>query len=264
MISLPSSGGAARGSLSIEPVAGLPEIQPGYSLATEIAASCDLEGGEIVAISQKAISKAEGRLVRLDAVEPGFEARRLAEELDRDPRLVELILSESRAVLRSTGSVLITETHHGLICANAGIDASNMPRDGVVALLPHDPDASARRIRDELAATIETAASSTAPAVLISDSFGRPWRLGQAETAIGCAGLMPLDDWRGREDSYGRPLAATAIAVADQIACAADLGRDKNSRTPAVIVRGLDHLVVKEHGPGALSLLRPAPEDLFR
>lgn len=251
-------------SLKIEPLPGLPEIDPGYPLGAEIATRGRLEGGEIVAISQKAVSKLEGRVVRLDEVEPGAEARELAARLDKDPRLIELILTESRSVLRGTRGALITETHHGLICANAGIDASNMPEDGLVALLPRDPDASARRIREELTAHLQLSAGEVAPAVLISDSFGRPWRLGQAETAIGCAGLRPLDDWRGRQDTYGRPLAATAIAVADQIAAAADLARNKNSRTPVVIVRGLSHLVSRDHGPGARALLRPEADDLFR
>lgn len=251
-------------SLHIEPLGGLPEITAGFALAEEIAGRCELAGGEIVAISQKAVSKAEGRLVRLDQVEPGNEARRLGAELEKDPRLVELILSETRSILRKSGGVLITETHHGLICANAGIDSSNMPEDGLVALLPEDPDASARRLRQELARALGAGDSRALPAVLISDSFGRAWRLGQAETAIGCAGLMPLDDWRGREDSYGRPLAATAIAVADQAAAAADLARNKNSRTPVVIIRGLEHLVTEADGPGVGALLRPPEEDLFR
>lgn len=250
--------------LSIVPLADLPEIEPGFPLGAEIAARYEFAGGEIVAVSQKAVSKAEGRMVALSEVSPGAEALRLAAEVDKDPRLVELILSESRSVLRVRGSLLITETHHGFICANAGIDASNMPDEDLVALLPRDPDASARRIRAELAAATRLPASAPAPAVLISDSFGRPWRLGQAETAIGCAGLVPLDDWRGREDSYGRTLAATAIAVADQVAAATDLARDKTSRTPVVVVVGLPRLVTAEDGPGARALLRAEADDLFR
>ncbi|HZJ29296.1 MAG TPA: coenzyme F420-0:L-glutamate ligase, partial [Solirubrobacterales bacterium] len=167
-------------------------------------------------------------------------------------------LDQSRiAALRGEHGVLITETHHGLICANAGIDASNLARADTVALLPRDPDLSARQIRAELGVGGNCA-------VIISDSFGRAWRLGQAEVAIGCAGLNPLDDWRGRRDSAGRELAATVIALADQLAAAADLARDKTSRTPAVIVRGLERHITTADGPGAAAIQRPAAEDLFR
>ena len=155
--------------------------------------------------------------------------------------------------------ILIVETHSGLVCANAGIDSSNVPGDRRVALLPADSDASARRIRAELAAALDFA-----PAVVIADSFGRPWRLGQSEVAIGCAGIEPLDDWRGRGDRDGRRLASTAIAVADQIAAAADLARDKASGTPVVVVRGLGLDPTAPDGPGAAALVRSADEDLFR
>lgn len=250
----------------LEPILGLPEIEPGYQLGREIAIRHQFIGGEVLAISQKAVSKAEGRLVRLSDVRPGTRAEKLADETGKDPRLVELILSETRKVLRKTNGVLITETHQGLICANAGIDASNMPGEEIVALLPLDPDRSARRIRSELAQAIAKIAPADLlnPAVVISDSLGRPWRLGQAETAIGCAGLTPMDDWRGRKDSFDRPLMATAIAVADQVAAAADLARNKTSRTPAVVVRGLARLVTHADGPGAAVLQRPEAEDLFR
>lgn len=251
----------SAGAFTVTAIPGLGEIAPGTVLGAEIAARHEFAAGKIVVISQKAVSKAEGCLVRLSDVEPGAEAAELAESLGKDPRLVELILGQSRAVLRASGSVLITETRHGLICANAGIDASNMPEDGIVAVLPEDPDASARRIRAEIA---RAQPGSPPPAVLISDSFGRPWRLGQCETAIGCAGIEPIDDWRGREDSSGRELTATAIAVADQLAAAADLARTKTSGTPAVVIGGLGHLVTTRDGPGAAALLRPAPEDLFR
>jgi len=168
------------------------------------------------------------------------------------------VLGESRRVVRAERGVLIVETHSGLICANAGIDASNVPGARCVALLPSDPDASARRIRSELQQQ-----SGRRPAVIVSDSFGRPWRLGQTDVAIGCAGIEPLDDWRGRPDEHGRELTATAIASADQIAAAADLARDKVSRTPVVVVRGLG-LPVGDDGPGAAALRRPSDEDLFR
>jgi coenzyme F420-0:L-glutamate ligase / coenzyme F420-1:gamma-L-glutamate ligase len=209
-------------------------------------------------ISQKAASKVEGRVRRLAEVEPGDEARELAAELEKEPALVELILQESPRVVRAERGVLITETRAGWICANAGIDSSNL-EDGVVSLLPEDADASARRIRAEIAA-----ASGRSPAVLIADSFGRAWRLGQADVAIGCAGLTALADWRGRRDRQGNELSATVIAVADELAAAADLAREKDSGNPAAIIAGLADLVTREDGPGAAMLPRPADEDLFR
>ncbi len=195
----------------------------------------------------------------LALVEPGERAREMAQRLRKDPRLVELVLDESRAVLRAERGVLIVETNSGWICANAGIDASNVPGDQSVTLLPEDPDASARRIRAELAAT-----AGIAPAVVIADSFGRPWRLGQTDIAIGCAGLVPIDDRRGRPDREGRELVATEIAVADQLAAAADLVRTKESGLPVCLVRGLSRSVSAEDGPGATALRRPEAEDLFR
>jgi coenzyme F420-0:L-glutamate ligase/coenzyme F420-1:gamma-L-glutamate ligase len=238
---------------------GLPEVAAGEEIGALIAARAELEHGDVVVVAQKIVSKAEGRVRRLAEVEPGEEARRLAVKLGKEPELVELILAESRAVLRAERGVLIAETHHGFVCANAGIDTSNLPEAGTVALLPEDPDGSARRIRREI-----RAAAGVSPAVVVADSFGRAWRLGQAEVAIGCAGLTPLDDWRGRTDSEGRQLEATLIAVADQIAGAADLVRTKAGRVPAVIVRGLDRFVTSDDGPGAASLRRPHSEDLFR
>ncbi len=224
-----------------------------------VAERAQLADGDVVVISQKVVSKAEGRVRRLSSVLPGGEARRLAAALGKEPALVELILEESREVLRAERGVLITETRHGFICANAGVDSSNLPEPDIVSLLPEDPDASARRIRAEI-----RAAAGVTVAVIVSDSFGRAWRLGQAEMAIGCAGIPPLDDWRGREDAEGRPLEATLIAIADEAAAAADLVRDKASRVPAVIVRGLDHYVTAEDGPGTAALRRPRDEDLFR
>jgi coenzyme F420-0:L-glutamate ligase/coenzyme F420-1:gamma-L-glutamate ligase len=246
--------------LRVLPVPGLPEIAAGDGLGALIAAAAEPRHGDVVVISQKAVSKAEGRVVPLSAVIPSAEARRLAAELGKEPNLVELILQESRAVLRAERGVLITETNHGIVCANAGIDTSNLPEDDSVCLLPVDPDASARRIRAEIMA----AAEDSAVAVVISDSLGRAWRIGQQETAIGCAGMAPLDDWRGRRDAAGRELAATLIAVADEAAAAADLVRDKASRTPAVVLRGLERYVTAEDGPGAAALRRPPDEDLFR
>jgi coenzyme F420-0:L-glutamate ligase/coenzyme F420-1:gamma-L-glutamate ligase len=247
------------GELRVSAIAGLPEFAKGMRVGAEIAARTELEGGDVVVVSQKIVSKAEGQIRRLSSVLPGAEARRLAAVLGKEPALVELILEQSAEVLRAEGGVLIVETVHGFVCANAGIDTSNLPDPDTVCLLPEDPDASARTIRAELAAT-----TSGPVGVVVSDSFGRAWRLGQAEVAIGCAGLTPLDDWRGREDSAGRELQATLIAVADEAASAADLVRHKTSGVPAAIVRGLDGHVGAADGPGAAALRRPRGEDLFR
>lgn len=249
--------------LRIVPVVGVPEIAEGMAIGELIAARVELEDGDVVVVSQKIVSKAEGRVRRLSSVLPGGEARRLAAVLGKEPALVELILEESSEVLRAERGVLIVETRHGLVCANAGIDSSNLPEPDTVCLLPEDPDASARQIRKEIRKEIRAAAGATV-AVIVSDSFGRAWRLGQAEVAIGCAGIAPLDDWRGRADTSGRELEATQIAIADEAAAAADLVRDKASGTPVAIVRGLSRYVSKADGPGAAALRRPRHEDLFR
>ncbi|MGN6274781.1 MAG: coenzyme F420-0:L-glutamate ligase [Solirubrobacterales bacterium] len=266
--------------LRMIPVAGLPEVTESMKIGELIAERAEIQGGDIVVISQKIVSKAEGQVRRLDEVEPSEKAIELAKKLGKEAGLVELVLSESREVLRAERGVLITETRHGFVCANAGIDASNLPEDGTVCLLPEDPDASARRIRAELATAAEGAGVIPAGqqrggsvgyhprppnvAVVISDSFGRAWRLGQAEVAIGCAGLMPLDDWRGRADASSRELSATVIAIADEVAAAADLVRVKDSGVPAAVVRGLSRYVIVHDGPGAAALRRPHGEDLFR
>jgi coenzyme F420-0:L-glutamate ligase/coenzyme F420-1:gamma-L-glutamate ligase len=245
--------------MRVRPIAGLPEISAGDPLGELIAKSASPQGDEIIVVSQKIVSKAEGRARNLAEVEPGEEARRLAAQTDKDPRMVELALSESRAVIRAAPGVLICETNDGWICANAGIDASNTSGEDEVTLLPEDADASARRLRAEI-----TAQCGTSPAIVIADSFGRPWRLGQADIAIGCAGLAALDDWRGRADAGGRPLAATEIAIADQIAGAADLARDKDSSAPVAVLSGLGDLVTADDGAGAKAIQRPSDEDLFR
>jgi coenzyme F420-0:L-glutamate ligase / coenzyme F420-1:gamma-L-glutamate ligase len=247
------------GELQVIPVTGMPEVSGGMDVGEEIAARAELQRGDIVVVSQKIVSKAEGRVRQLSSAIPGAEARKLAAVLGKDPALVELILEESREVLRAERGVLIVETRHGFVCANAGIDSSNLPEEGTVCLLPEDPDASARRIRQEM-----HAAADVAPAVIVADSFGRAWRLGQSEVAIGCAGLAPLEDWRGRSDANGRTLAATAIAIADEIAAVADLVRNKASGVPATIIHGLGDSVTDDDGPGAKALLRPHSEDLFR
>src|SRR4051794_5520356 len=248
----------SEGELRVVPVAGLPEFAEGMSVGAEIAARTALEDGDVVVISQKIVSKAEGRIRRLSSVLPGAEARKLAAMLGKEPALVELILEESEEVLRAERGVLVVQTHHGFVCANAGIDSSNLPDPDTVCLLPADPDASARRIRTEITAAL---AGDPTIAVVISDSFGRAWRLGQAEVAIGCAGLAPLDDWRGRRDTGGRELEATLIAIADQAAAAADLVRDKASGVPAAVVSGLSRYLADGDGPGAAALLRPRSED---
>jgi coenzyme F420-0:L-glutamate ligase/coenzyme F420-1:gamma-L-glutamate ligase len=245
--------------LRVRPLTGIGEIGDGADLGAMVASTASPGADEVVVLSQKIVSKAEGRLRRLADVEVGDRASELAELTGKDPAMVELILAESRAVVRAVPGVLITETKGGWVCANAGIDASNLPEPGWVALLPEDADASARRIRAEIREAVRAA-----PAVVIADSFGRPWRLGQADVAIGCAGLEPLDDWRGRADRAGNELVATRISTADQAAAAADLVRDKDSGIPGAVITGLGHLVTAENGPGARAQQRPAVDDLFR
>jgi coenzyme F420-0:L-glutamate ligase / coenzyme F420-1:gamma-L-glutamate ligase len=245
--------------LSLIPVSGIPEVEQGDRLGELIAARAELRAGDIVVVSQKAVSKAEGAIRRLADAQVSYRARELAATLGKDPALVQIVLDESREVVRAERGVLITETTQGWVCANAGVDASNLPEEGTVTVLPPDPDASARRIRAQIHEF-----AGVAPAVLIADSFGRPWRVGQADVAIGCAGLAALDDWRGRADRSGRQLSATLIAVADEVAAAADLCRDKVSGLPAVVVRGLGRHVSEDDGPGAAVLRRSRDEDLFR
>ena len=213
----------------------------------------------MLVVAHKIVSKAEGRVRRLREVEPGARAIELAARLDKDARLVQVVLDESATVLRAERGVLVCETSHGFVCANAGVDRSNTRAEDEVVLLPSDPDGSARALRAAIAR-----ASGARPAIVVSDSFGRAWRLGQTDVAIGAAGLRVLDDWRGRRDSVGRELRATAIATADSIAGAADLARSKDDRRPAVLARGLARLVSDEDGPGAAALRRPGADDLFR
>jgi coenzyme F420-0:L-glutamate ligase / coenzyme F420-1:gamma-L-glutamate ligase len=253
-------GAAGGGEVRVRPVLGIPEIGTGDPLGALIAERTgELTDGDVVVVSQKVVSKAEGRLRRLSSVIPGAEARKYAAVLGKEPQLVELILEESREVVRAVGGVLIVETNHGFVCANAGIDSSNVGDAGSVLLLPEDPDASARRLRTEIGGV-----HGARIGVVIADSFGRAWRVGQAEVAIGCAGLVPVDDWRGRTDANGRELAATQIAIADEAAAAADLVRDKAAAVPAVVVGGLDRWVTEEDGPGAAAILRDRESDLFR
>ena len=245
-------------ALRAEPLPGIPEIRPGDDLAGLLGAAAarlgdgGLLASDVLAVAHKAVAKAEGRVLRLADVAPGGSARALAAEHGKDPRLVELILGESAELIRADAGRFITRTRHGFVCANAGVDQSNAGGEAYAVLLPLDPDASARGLRARLGC-----------AVVISDSFGRAWRIGQAEVAIGCAGLAPLEDWRGRPDAGGRVLHATQIAVADQAAAAADLVRGKDTGEPAVRLRGLERHVMVDDGPGAAPLLRPAERDLF-
>jgi coenzyme F420-0:L-glutamate ligase/coenzyme F420-1:gamma-L-glutamate ligase len=245
--------------LSVEAVAGLPEIAAGDDLAKLITANTALEDGDIIVVAQKAISKAEDRFADPAATEASSDARELAAKTGKDPGLVQLILDESNEVLRATEGVVIVETRQGFICANAGIDSSNVPGDDRVLLLPIDADQSARSLRVQLQST-----TGKLLAVLITDSFGRAWRSGQVDVAIGCAGIEPLIDERGSRDRDGRELTATVQGIADELAAAADLARSKASGEPVVIVRGRSDLVISPDGPGAAASLRDRTQDLFR
>ncbi len=253
--------------LTVRALEGLPEIAPGADLAALIAAArptdAPLRAGDVVVVAHKAVSKAEGRVRLLASVEPGEQARALAAAHGKDPRHVQVVLDESKELLRAERGVLICVTHHGFVCANAGVDGSNAPagEPETLILLPVDPDASARALRARLRAL-----TGVAPGIVITDSFGRTWRNGQTDVAIGAAGVAPLEDWRGRRDGAGRELRATWIATADQIAGAADLARGKDSRQPVAVVSGLGRHVLPpdDDGPGAAALLRPASEDFFR
>jgi coenzyme F420-0:L-glutamate ligase / coenzyme F420-1:gamma-L-glutamate ligase len=249
--------------LAAEPLIGLPEVNPGDDLAGLIVGAAErsvaaLRGGEVLVVAQKVVSKAEGRLIQLSGITPGDEARALAGRTGKDARLVQLILDESTDLLRVGREVLIVRTRHGFVCANAGIDQSNVPVDDVACLLPADPDGSARALRRGISELL-----GFAPAMIVSDSFGRAWRLGQLDVAIGCAGLQPLHDLRGEHDAQGRTLTATIDAVADAAAAAAQLVRHKAGGEAVVVVHGLERYVTPEDGPGAAAIVRPVSEDLF-
>ena len=211
-------------TLTVTPVEGLPEIGAGDDLAQIIVGGLgseeSLRQGDVLVIAHKVVSKAEGRTRSLAEVQPQARAHELAAQLDKDPRQVQVVLDETREVLRAARGVMICVTHHGFVCANAGVDASNVPGEDTVLMLPVDPDRSARALRERLREL-----TGVAPAVIITDSFGRAWRIGQCDVTIGCAGMAPLEDWRGRRDAHGRELRATWIAVADELAAAADLAR---------------------------------------
>jgi coenzyme F420-0:L-glutamate ligase/coenzyme F420-1:gamma-L-glutamate ligase len=247
-------------AVAARPLPGIPEVRPGDDLAALLSAARGDGGfapGEVLVVAHKVVSKAEGRVVALAGVTPSDQALQLAERLGKDPRHVEVVLRETAELVRAEHGVLISRTHHGFVCANAGVDASNAADPDHLILLPEHPDESARRLR---------AALPGHPAVVIADSFGRAWRHGQCDVAIGIAGLRPLEDWRGRADTHGRELRATWIATADQAAAAADLARGgKDAAEPAVVVTGLERHVLPptDDGPGAQALLRSREEDLF-
>jgi coenzyme F420-0:L-glutamate ligase / coenzyme F420-1:gamma-L-glutamate ligase len=239
--------------ISIRPVEGLPEIGEGDDLAALIAERAELEDGDVLVVAQKAVSKAEGRVVRLADVEATARARELAGQ--EDARRHEVILRESARIVRSRPPLVITETRHGFVCASAGVDSSNAPERETVVLLPLDPDASAARLRERLR---ELAGAEVG--VIVSDSFGRAWRQGTTDVAIGAAGIRPLLDLKGTRDRVGYELHATVIAVADELAGAAELVLGKTDGVPAAVIRGVD-----ARGEGTASeLVMPAERDLFR
>jgi coenzyme F420-0:L-glutamate ligase/coenzyme F420-1:gamma-L-glutamate ligase len=247
-------------SLQLFPIPGMPEIRKGEDLPNRIIegaekAGVELRDGDILVVAQKIVSKAEGAVVRLKSVKPSARARELAAPWNKDPRVVELVLRESRRILRSD-RVLIVETRHGFLCANAGIDHSNVPGDDVVTLLPKNPD----RWAQKLAAALRQRTGREV-AVVVSDTFGRPWRLGLTNVAIGAAGLPVLRDLRGTTDRGGKPLTATILAVADELAAAAGLLMGKTEGTPVVVIRGYRY---QPSADKAAQIIRPEAEDLFR
>ena len=247
--------------LEILPVGGIPEVRPGddpSALIARVAGGDLLKTDDIVVVTHKVVSKAEGRLVDLATVEPSALAKGFAARYAKDPRQIEVVLRESKRIVRMDRGIIISETHHGFVCANAGVDASNVSGDDTVCLLPLDPDASAARIRDKLAASL----SSDLLAVVVSDSFGRPWRYGITNVAIGVAGMDPLADYRGETDPYGYPLTSSVLAVADELAAAAELVMGKTSGIPVAAVRDYPY---SPHPPGSgKDLLMPPERDLFR
>jgi coenzyme F420-0:L-glutamate ligase/coenzyme F420-1:gamma-L-glutamate ligase len=254
-------------AIVILPLAGMPPVRPGDDLAALLGAAIEeartgLKQGDVLVVCQKVVSKAEGRVVALADVAPSPLARQWAAEHDKDARLVELVLRESKRIVRMDGGNLIVETGPGWICANAGIDQSNALADGVVTLLPVDADASAEALRAALRARF-----AVDLAVIVTDTFGRPWREGQVEFALGVAGMAPVEDLRGTRDMVGHELGVTVIGVADEIACAAGLAMRKAAGVPAVLVRGCE-LPAEQQGPeakrGGRSVIRRRENDLFR
>ncbi len=249
------------GPVTITGIEGIPEVQPGDDLGRLIfealqAQSITLQDDDVIIVTQKVVSKSEGRFVELAEVEPSTLALELAANWEKDPRHVEVVLRESRRIVRMDHGVIISETRHGFVCANAGVDASNVPGNDRLLLLPLDPDSSARRIRKTL-----MAASGAEVSVIISDTFGRPWRTGYTEVAIGVAGMLPIVDYVGLQDAQGRELRATWICVADELASAAELVTGKVNQIPATLIRG--YQVPKGEG-SAYEVVRQAETDMFR
>ena len=246
-------------SIEVFALPPLPEVAAGDDLARLIldaASASALEPGDVLVVAQKVVSKAEDALVDLGDVRPSAFARRIAASAGRDARVVEVVLQQSRRIVKMERGVLIAETHHGLVCANAGVDASNVPGEQFVTVLPEDPDASARGLRTSL----EEAVGGPL-AVIVSDSFNRPWREASVNVAIGVSGLPPVRDMRGAEDDHGRVLKSTMVAVADEIASAAQLVMGETGRHPVAVVRGLQFEPSED---GAVALLRDPARDLFR
>ena len=247
--------------LRIIPVPFPDEIRPGDSVSEKLISALrqtklSLAAGDVLVVKHKIISKAEGQLIELNTVKPSANSRAWARRYGLDARVTEVALSQSKRVVRRKHGVLITETRHGFICANSGVDVSNVNGGGHALLLPKDPDASAEKLHRELKRKLHVAVP-----VIISDSFGRPWREGLTEVAIGVAGMKAMHDFRGRRDPYGYPLRVSVDAVADELACAAGLVCGKLARTPACIIRGFQY----QPGRGrARDLIRPASNDLFR
>ena len=239
--------------MNVLPVTGLPEIREGDDLAAMTAERVELEDGDVLVVAQKVVSKAEGRVVRLEEIEPSERALELAN--DDDPRRTEAILREAAEIVRIRPPLLIVQTRHGFTCASAGVDASNAPAPGMLVLLPLDPDASAARIRDRVREL-----TGKTVGVVVSDSFGRPWRMGTTDVAIGSAGIRVLEDLRGTKDRIGYELRSTQIAIADELAGAAQLVMGKADGIPVAVIRGLD---VAGDG-AAVELVMPPERDLFR
>jgi len=242
-------------------IEGIPEVKPGDNLANLIIDSTQKNGikimdRDIIVVTHKIVSKAEGRLIDLKKIIPSNFALKISKRRKKDPRMVEVILREAKRIVRMERGVIIAETRHGFICANAGVDKSNVKGEDMVSLLPINPDKSAELIRDEIKRRLNADV-----AVIISDTFGRPWREGQTNIAIGVAGLEPILDYRGKRDSYGYTLKVTAIAIADELASAAELVMGKVGMVPIAIIRGYQYT---EGGGSVKSLIRPRSKDLFR
>jgi coenzyme F420-0:L-glutamate ligase/coenzyme F420-1:gamma-L-glutamate ligase len=242
--------------VTISGVGGLPEIEAGTDLATEIVERAELADGDIVVVTSKVVSKAEGRTVELASVTPSDFAERWAAAWAKDPRVVEIVLRESKRVVRQIGPVLITETHHGFVCANSGVDQSSSGASGRVVVLPLDPDGSARRMRARFAEL------GFAVAVIISDTFGRPWREGQTDVAIGVAGLAPLTSYIGQVDPHGHEFSVQEVCVADELAGAAELVKGNTSRVPVAIIRGVTW--DPDEQASMQPVIREPSRDLFR